>query len=217
MFDTHTCTQEDNREQKLSTIGTSLVDNVEERCKCGFSTTNIISPSFCCFEDAATYRAQIDGTPLASPDLIASYVEEWLSQSVLISFGIFQISLDKPCQVVVTSLAECNTPTSVPTEFTTSSTTGLITSPTTKLTNSSTTNAINSPTTGLVTSSTTNLNQCITSSMERSTAGTVGVIVILVILLLIAIVVIIILAHKLRKTRLSIAIDNRYACIYTIL
>ena len=56
--------QANNGHQKLSTIDTSLMNNVEERCRCGFSLTNIMSPNFQCFgesEDAVTYRAEITG------------------------------------------------------------------------------------------------------------------------------------------------------------
>ena len=112
--------QANNGHQKLSTIDTSLVNNVEERCQCGFSLTNVMSPNFRCFgesEDAATYRAEINGTLLASSDHIVLFIEEWLSQGALILFDIILVPLDGSCQVVVTSLAdpECNTPTSMTT------------------------------------------------------------------------------------------------------
>ena len=109
--------QANNGHQKLSTIGTSLVNNVEERCQCGFLLTNVMSSTFRCFgesEDAVTYRAEITGTLLAPPGHINLFIEEWLSQGALILFDIILVPLDGSCQVVVTSLAdpECNTPTS---------------------------------------------------------------------------------------------------------
>ena len=65
-------------------------------------------------EDAVTYRAEITGTLLAPPDHIVLFIEDWLSEGVLILFDIILVPLDGSCQVVVTTLAdlECNTPTS---------------------------------------------------------------------------------------------------------
>ena len=102
--------------QKLNAINISLVNNVEERCQCGFSLSNIMSPKLRCFEeseDAVTYRAEITGTPLAPPSQIASFVEEWLAGSALISFDFVVIPVDGSCQVIVSSITdpECNTPT----------------------------------------------------------------------------------------------------------
>ena len=101
---------------KLNAINMSLVSNVEERCQCGFSLSNIMSPNFRCFkqsEDAVTYRAEISGTPLALPNQIVSFVEEWLSEGALILFDIVLVHVDGSCQVVVSSIVdpECNTPT----------------------------------------------------------------------------------------------------------
>ena len=100
---------------KLNAINMSLVSNVEERCQCGFSLSNIMSPNFRCFEqseDAVTYRAEISGTPLALPNQIVSFVEEWLSEGALILFDIVLVPVDGSCQVVVSSIVdpECNTP-----------------------------------------------------------------------------------------------------------
>ena len=100
---------------KLNAINMSLVSNVEERCQCGFSLFNIMSPNFRCFEqseDAVTYRAEISGTPLALPNQIVSFIEEWLSEGALILFDIVLVPVDGSCQVVVSSIVdpECNTP-----------------------------------------------------------------------------------------------------------
>ena len=77
-----------------------------------------MSPNFRCFEqseDAVTYRAEISGTPLAPPNQIASFIEEWLSEGALILFDIVLVPVDGSCQVVVSSVLdpECNilTPT----------------------------------------------------------------------------------------------------------
>ena len=130
LFNLATCIQANNGHQKLSTISTSLVNSVEERCRCGFSLTNVMSPTFRCFgesEDAVTYRAEIIGTLLAPPDHVVLFIEEWLSQGALILFDIILVPLDESCQVVVTSLAdpECNTPTSVTTVLMTEATSSL--------------------------------------------------------------------------------------------
>ena len=74
-----------------------------------------MSPKLRCFEqseDAVTYRAEITGTPLATPNQIASFIEEWLAESALISFDFVVIPVDGSCQVVVSSIVdpECNTP-----------------------------------------------------------------------------------------------------------
>ena len=111
---------------KLNAINMSLVSNVEERCQCGFSLSNIMSPNFRCFEqseDAVTYRAEISGTPFALPNQIVSFVEEWLSEGALILFDIVLVPVDGSCQVVVSSIVnpECNRPTLIP------ATTGLMT------------------------------------------------------------------------------------------
>ena len=112
---------------KLNAINMSLVSNVEERCQCGFSLSNIMSPNFRCFEqseDAVTYRAEISGTPLALPNQIVSFLEEWLSEGALILFDIVLVPVDGSCQVVVSSIVdpECNTPIPVTTGLMTEAT-----------------------------------------------------------------------------------------------
>ena len=72
-----------------------------------------MSPKLRCFEeseDAVTYRAEISGTPLATPNQLASFIEEWLAESAFISFDFVVIPVDGSCQIVVSSIVdpECN-------------------------------------------------------------------------------------------------------------
>ena len=93
--------------------------NVEERCQCGFTVTNILKPTFRCFvesEDAVTYRAEILGTGVASAADITSHIQDWITQGALITFYFVLIAVDSSCQVIVTSVLdpECNNPTETP-------------------------------------------------------------------------------------------------------
>lgn len=107
--------QTDDGRQKINVVNQNLLNNVEERCRCGFSLINIIAPKFRCFEDsenAVTYRVEISGTPLAPVDQIVSYIKEWLVQGALIHFDVILIPVDGSCSVNVTLFdPECNIPT----------------------------------------------------------------------------------------------------------
>ena len=105
--------QANNASQKIDAVVASLLDNVEKRCQCGFSLTNVIAPIFQCFNDsenAVTYRVEISGTPLAPVDQIVSHIEEWLVEGALIHFDMVPIPIDDSCPVVVTSFDDPECP-----------------------------------------------------------------------------------------------------------
>ena len=90
--------------------------NVEERCQCGFTVTNILEPKFLCFaesEDAVTYRTEIIGTAVVSPTEIATHIQNWITQGPRVTFDFILIAVDGSCQVIVASVQdrECSIPT----------------------------------------------------------------------------------------------------------
>ena len=93
----------------MDTLTAALSMNVEERCQCGFTVRNILTPTFRCFvesEDAVTYRAEILGTGVASPADITSHIQDWITQGALITFDFILIAVDSSCQVIVTSVQD---------------------------------------------------------------------------------------------------------------
>ena len=90
--------------------------NVEERCQCGFTVTNILEPKFLCFtesEDAVSYRTEIIGTAVVSPTEIATHIQNWIIQGPRVTFDFILIAVDSSCQVIVASVQdpECSLPT----------------------------------------------------------------------------------------------------------
>ena len=90
--------------------------NVEERCQCGFTVTNILEPKFLCFvesEDAVTFRTDIIGTAVVSPTEIATHIQNWITQGPRVTFDFISIAVDGSCQVIVASVQdpECSIPT----------------------------------------------------------------------------------------------------------
>ena len=175
--------------QKLNAINISLVNNVEERCQCGFSLSNIVSPKLRCFEeseDAVTYRAEVTGTPLAPSSQIASFVEEWLAGSALISFDFVIIPVDGSCQVVVSSIAdpECNTPTTA--------------------------------TTGLTTEATSSSPVEQSGTLAAIVGGVLGGVIITLVVVLSIVVVIIVLVRGFRVTKANRYVIGDIACIKTM-
>ena len=145
-----------------------------------------MSSTFQCFgesEDAVTYRAEIIGTLLAPPDHIVLFIEEWLSQGVLILFDIILVPLDKSCQVVVTSLAdpECNTPTSA--------------------------------TTVLMTEATSSLPTEQSVSLAAIVGGAIGGVIIVTVVVVALIIIIIFVSTRAKRTQVFSVNNNRYFII----
>ncbi len=91
----------------------ALSVNIEERCQCGFSVSNILNPSFRCFpesENAVTYRTEVSSTVSTSPSQIVNHIEDWLTDGGLVTFDFITISIDSSCEVLLQSFTdpECN-------------------------------------------------------------------------------------------------------------
>ena len=90
-------------------MASAIVINVEERCQCGFTQSNITSDGFRCFPgstDAVTYRGEICLTDTANVFDLITHIEEWTAEGVSILVQQVFIEVDSSCRVVIESFNE---------------------------------------------------------------------------------------------------------------
>ena len=90
-------------------MASAIVINVEERCQCGFTQSNITSDGFRCFPgstDAVTYRGEIRLTDTANVFDLITHIEEWTAEGVSILVQRVFIEVDSSCRVVIESFNE---------------------------------------------------------------------------------------------------------------
>ena len=83
--------------------------NVEERCQCGFTRSNITAEGFLCFPasvNTVTYRGEIHETDSASVFDLIKHIEDWTAGEVLIRVQRVFIKVDGSCRVAIESLNE---------------------------------------------------------------------------------------------------------------
>lgn len=100
-----------SKAERINTVTTIFVNEVETHCQCGFSIEAVMGSSFKCFPGssaAVTFRA----TLIDSPRFLTS-IKAWIQTNGIIQFQDTVIMVDKKCQVIVTSLAdtECTSQT----------------------------------------------------------------------------------------------------------
>ena len=86
-----------------------IVTNVEERCQCGFTLSNITSDGFRCFPgttDAVTYRGEIRLTDTENVFDLITHIEEWTAEGVSIVVERVFIEVDSSCRVAIESFNE---------------------------------------------------------------------------------------------------------------
>ncbi len=95
--------QAEDGHQKLNNLTEVFSTSIEERCKCGFTSSNVMNPSFCCLtesKDTVTYRAEVSGTASTSTSQIVNYTKDWLTGGRPATFN-FANSINNSFQVVM--------------------------------------------------------------------------------------------------------------------
>ena len=90
-------------------IRSAIVNNVEQRCLCGFTMDRIQLGGFLCFpdetQDSVAYRAELHGNAGANSSSLITIIEQWVAEGVAISIQALFISVDRECTVAISSLA----------------------------------------------------------------------------------------------------------------
>ena len=90
-------------------MASAIVINVEERCQCGFTRSNITSDGFRCFPgstDVVTYRGEIHETDTVNVFDMITHIEEWTAEGVSILVQRVFIEVDGSCRVAIESFNE---------------------------------------------------------------------------------------------------------------
>ena len=98
---------------------TTVQENTESICQCGFSLQHISGSAFECFSnpDEVTFRARLQGTAQASSSQLVNYIEQWSTRGVTIAVQGLRLRVDSSCSVVISSFSdpECETERQHPT------------------------------------------------------------------------------------------------------
>ena len=175
-------------------MASAIVTNVEERCQCGITRSNITSDGFRCFPgstDAVTYRGEIRLTDTENVFDLITHIEEWTAEGVSILVQRVFIEVDSSCRVAIESFneEEC-LPRRTITTTTIFSTTITATSIGTSTTESETESPQTAP----------------NNSTDAIIGGVAAAVVIVLILIIVTIVVILVLksrkaSYKLRNSK----------------
>ena len=92
---------------------TTVQENTENICQCGFSLQHISGSAFECFSnpDEVTFRARLQGTSQASSSQLVNYIEQWSTRDVTIAVQGLRLRVDSSCSIVISSFSdpECET------------------------------------------------------------------------------------------------------------
>ena len=83
---------------RIAAISGTVVAEVESRCRCGFTSNNILEASFQCFpgsNDAVTYRAKLVETSSFSTSDLIDFISQWISEDGIARVQLVLIRVDK--------------------------------------------------------------------------------------------------------------------------
>ena len=97
--------------EKATDVVSSIVSNVEQRCRCGFTSKQIQQGGFQCFsdsEDAVTYRAELYENGRATHSQLISFIEDWITDDggVGILTQSLVVRVDGTCTVMISNIVE---------------------------------------------------------------------------------------------------------------
>ena len=92
-------------------MANAIVTNVEERCRCNFTRSNITSDRSLCFPrsdfNAVTYRGDIHETDTTKLFDLINHIVEWTARgNVLIRVQDVFVKVDNSCRVAIESISE---------------------------------------------------------------------------------------------------------------
>ena len=96
-----TFVKDQDEEIKLADITSSVVDNINSRCGCGFTADRILNGAFQCFgsnADSVTFRAHLVGLADVTSTTLATYVAEWVAMDPTVLLQNVHFLLDSNCQ-----------------------------------------------------------------------------------------------------------------------
>ena len=106
-------------QNKLTDVTTTVQENTENICQCGFSLHRISDSAFECFSnpDEVTFRARLHGTAQASSSQLVNYIEQWSTRDVTIAVQGLRLRVDSSCSIAISSFSdpECETERQQPT------------------------------------------------------------------------------------------------------
>ena len=97
--------------EKATDVVSSIVSNVEQRCRCGFTSSQIRQGGFQCFsdsEDAVTYRAELHENGRATVSELVRFIEDWITEDGgvgILTQSLF-VTIDGSCDFVIMSRVE---------------------------------------------------------------------------------------------------------------
>ena len=98
---------------------TTVQENTESICQCGFNLQHISDSAFECFSnpDEVTFRARLQGTAQASSLQLVNYIEQWSTRNVTIAVQGLRLRVDSSCSIAISSFSdpECETEQQQPT------------------------------------------------------------------------------------------------------
>ena len=132
---------------KLNDINNEVVQNINQRCQCGFSAECITEGAFQCFESSdqqVTFRARLHGTAQVTSSQLVAYLEIFVSRTdSTIAVQGLRLDVDRSCFIVINSFGDpqcsATSPSSLTMFMTTSDSTTANPSVTMPMTSDSTT------------------------------------------------------------------------------
>ena len=108
-------------QNKLADVTTTVQENAENICQCGFSLQHISDSAFECFSnpDDVTFRARLQGTAQASSSQLVNYIEQWSTRDVTIAVQGLRLRVDSSCSIAISSFSdpECEAERQQPTSY----------------------------------------------------------------------------------------------------
>lgn len=109
--------QNEDGDLKQKDLRIAILDNVNQRCGCGFVQDNIVQSGFQCFDSnlqAVTFRAALRGlSDVTSADLL-TYTENWVHSEATVSVQSLRLEVDSDCPVTISSFSDSECGQSTP-------------------------------------------------------------------------------------------------------
>lgn len=109
-------------QNKLADVTTTVQENTQNLCQCGFSLQHISDSAFECFSnpDEVTFRARLHETTQASTSQLMNYLQQWIMGNVTIVVRGLRLQIDSTCSITISSFSdpECESKQQPPSDYT---------------------------------------------------------------------------------------------------
>ena len=201
---------------RLNDITNEVVQNINQRCQCGFSVECITEDAFQCFENSeqqVTFRARLHGTAQVTSSQLLAYLEIFVSRTdSTIAVQGLRLDVDRSCSIVINSFGDpqcsATSPSSLTMFMTTSDSTTAKPSVTMLLnTLDSTTASPSSVTMPMTSDSTTTV-----APQSDNTAAIIGGVVAVIVVVAVTVIIVALIAAfvtRSRRAKFSVHQDAR--------